>query len=214
MNAQFEQALLLAQIEVQESTFSTLGKELHDNIGQLLSTAKMMISITKQTVPNAPNALHTAYDTLSKAIIELRAISKTLNKEWLEQFDLVDNLKAEAEHINSAKVVKVHFSSEVKLSINRDKQIILFRIIQEAIQNAIKHASPGSIDISINTYDEKLIVIIKDDGVGFDESVKSLGVGILNMRQRAKMLGGVIEWKNNKDGCSVAIRLPEDGEQE
>jgi signal transduction histidine kinase len=208
MNAHFEQTLLRSQIEVQEATFSTLGKELHDNIGQLLSTAKMMLSITQQQVADAPAALHSAYDTVGKALIEVRSLSKMLNKEWLQQFNLIDNLLAEATHINASGIVGVHLSSGHPMSLTTDKQIILFRIIQEAIQNAIKHASAKNIYIKIDTQNDFHTITVKDDGVGFDITVKSEGVGILNMKQRVTMLGGTIEWQTSDEGCSVVIHVP------
>ncbi len=208
MNAQFEQTLLKSQIEVQEATFSTLGKELHDNIGQLLSMAKMMISIVEQHIPDAPAALHSAYETLSKALIEVRSLSKTLNKEWLEQFNLIDNLLAETSHINSSGIVSVHLSPDNSFSLSTDKQIILFRIIQEAIQNTIKHANANNIYITFDKQVHLHSITVKDDGVGFDNAAKSEGVGILNMKQRVKMLGGTIEWKTKHAGCAVIINIP------
>ena len=84
----------------------------------------MMISITQQNIPDAPASLHSAYETLTKALKEVRTISKMLNKEWLEQFNLVDNLSVEAEHLNSSNIVKVHISSIDNLPLNIDKQII------------------------------------------------------------------------------------------
>lgn len=208
MNAQFEQTLLKSQIEVQEATFSTLGKELHDNIGQLLSTAKMMISISQQQVVNPPAALNTAFETLGKALTEVRSISKMLNKEWLEQFNLLDNLASEAAHLNSSGIVTVQLDADGPLSLNTDKQIILFRIIQEAIQNAIKHANANNIYITINTQNNWHNITIRDDGTGFDITAKSEGVGILNMKQRAKMLAGTIEWQISEQGCAVVIDMP------
>src|SRR4051812_15492498 len=124
MNARFEQTLLRSQIEVQEATFSSLGKELHDNIGQLLSTAKMMISVSEQQLDNPPAALHTAFETLGKALAEVRSISKMLNKEWLEQFNLIDNLLAEAAHLNASGIINMHLSAAGSLSLDSDKQII------------------------------------------------------------------------------------------
>src|SRR6266513_5304855 len=92
MKQTFEQTLLQSQIEVQEATFSILAKELHDNVGQLLSSSKMLLGITQRNFSNAPETLTIAEETLGKAITELRSLSKSIDKEWLEQFDLIDNL--------------------------------------------------------------------------------------------------------------------------
>ncbi len=204
----YEQALLQSQIEVQEATFSTLSKELHDNIGQLLSTAKMLLGITEINLTNPPDTLITANATVGKAINELRSLSKSLSKEWLEQFDLIENLTTEVNRINSADVVKLHLLHPDKLSLEADKQIILFRIIQEAIQNAIKHAYAKNIYIDISQQEGLLATAIKDDGNGFDEAGISDGVGIINMKHRAKLLGGSVQWQSSNKGSIVLITLP------
>lgn len=208
MNAQFEQALLQSQIEVQEATFSTLSKELHDNIGQLLSTSKMLLGITEINLTNPPDTLRTANETVGKAINELRSLSKSLSKEWLEQFDLIENLTTEVNRINSADAITLHLSHPDKLALEADKQIILFRIIQEAIQNAIKHSSAKNIFINITQQEDLVTTTVKDDGSGFNEATASDGVGIINMKHRAKLLGGSVEWHSSNEGSTVLITLP------
>jgi signal transduction histidine kinase len=205
----YEQALLQSQVEVQEATFSTLGKELHDNLGQLLSTAKMLINVTSMNLENVPDSLNTADETISKALSELRSLSKTLNKEWLSQFDLIDNLKREINRINTSKTVQVHLEEFDKLYLDTDKQIILFRIIQEAIQNSIKHASAKNISIKLNAATSRVEITVADDGLGFDPVGKTDGVGILNMKQRTKLLGGNFKlFSDKEDGTRIVISLP------
>ena len=95
MKKTFEETLLLSQIEVQEATLSILSKELHDNVGQLLSSSKMLLGITHRNMTDTPETLTIAEETLGKAINELRSLSKSIDKEWLEQFSLIDNLTTE-----------------------------------------------------------------------------------------------------------------------
>lgn len=204
----YEQALLQSQIEVQEATFSTLSKELHDNIGQLLSTAKMLLGITEINLTNPPDTLITANATVGKAINELRSLSKSLSKEWLEKFNLIENLTTEVNRINSADVMKLQLSHPDKLLLEADKQIILFRIVQEAIQNAIKHASAKNIYVNILYENDFLKTMVKDDGAGFSQQNVSDGVGIINMKHRAKLLGGTVEWQSGNNGSTVLITLP------
>lgn len=203
----YEQALLQSQIEVQESTLSTLSKELHDNIGQLLSSAKMLLGITERNILNPPDTLITANATVGKAINELRSLSKSLSKEWLEQFNLIENLATEVSRLNSADAIKLHLSHPDRLLLENDKQIILFRIIQEAIQNAIKHAAAKNIYIDIKQNSNVLTTTVRDDGSGFDKEKLPDGVGILNMKHRAKLLGGSVEWQSSYEGSVVLITL-------
>lgn len=208
MKKDFENTLLQSQVEVQESTLSTISKELHDNIGQLLSTVKMFLGITEINLINPPTSLITAKETLSKAITELRSLSRSLSKEWLQQFDLIKNLEAEVSRMNLSNTMQVQFYHCGTLSSIADSQIILFRIIQEAIQNAIKHSSANKIDISLTAENDLFTTIIKDNGKGFEQQQTTEGVGILNMKQRTKLLGGTIEWVCGNEGCTVIVKLP------
>jgi len=210
MQQDFEQQLLQSQMEVQEATFSALGKELHDNVGQLLSSTKMLLGITQRNLSNVPDTLTTAEETLGKAIQELRALSKTLNKEWLEQFNLIENLQTEAARVNATDhlQVTIHHNNH-SLPLQTDEQIILFRIVQEALQNAIKHAEAKHITISFMVDVHSLNILIEDDGNGFDVSQTPSGVGFINMNHRTQLLGGTIRWEASPQaGTRVSIHLP------
>ena len=111
----FQQEILKTQLETQEDTFYQVGEEIHDNIGQLLSSTKMLLGLTERSLPSIPDPLRTAQETLGKAISELRALSKSLNKEWLHQFNVIQNLETEIERINSSHVLKLELQSNVKL---------------------------------------------------------------------------------------------------
>jgi signal transduction histidine kinase len=155
--------------------------------------------------------LQIAEDTLSTAIQHLRALSKSFSRQWLDQFNLIENLKAEVERINSSRAIAVKFTHELmELPLQAEPQIILFRIIQEAIQNCIKHARPQVIDISIRKAAQQLILIIADDGAGFDKAgMSAIGIGIRNMQHRTRLLGGDIRWEvTTAGGTAVLITLP------
>lgn len=209
----FEHALLQSQVEVQEATLSTLATELHDNIGQLLSSTKMLLGITERNVGTLPDSFMVANETLGKAISELRSLSKSLNKEWLEQFNLLENLDAEVDRINAGQTVAVQLTHPPNINLRSDEQIILFRIIQESLQNAIKHAHPNAINIKIESLDSSLTVTIIDNGCGFDAEHNKTGHGFTNMRKRTELLGGTIEWKSEEQaGCTVKIVVPTNAE--
>ncbi len=204
---EFNKQLLRSQIEVQESTFAALSKELHDNIGQLLSTAKLLLGISERSILQPPDTFFTAGETVGKAIIELRALSKSLSKEWLEQFDLIQNLETEVTRINSTKILQIIFEHPNKLDLDSDKQIMLFRILQEAIQNVIKHSNATRIDINIIQTKVELEATIQDNGNGFDIKKMSEGLGINNMKQRTKLLNGIITWLSSDSGSQVIVKL-------
>jgi len=206
----FQQEILKTQLETQEDTFHQIGEEIHDNIGQLLSSTKMMLGLTERSLPSIPDPLKTAQETLGKAISELRSLSRSLNKEWLHQFNVIQNLETEIERMNSAHVLKLELDTTAKvLSLSPEGQVMLFRIIQEALNNSIKHANAKTIQVTIHQ-NEVIKVSIIDDGTGMHNSQEnSFGVGMINMKHRTSLLGGTIEWLPvENSGTEVRIQLP------
>jgi signal transduction histidine kinase len=189
LEKQYQEQLLQSQIETREHTFNQISEELHDNVGQLLSSTKMLLNATLLESKNLPESITMAEETISKAIQDLRSLSKSLNEEWLHQFNLVQNLEAEKNRINAARNIDVQFSSQFdQLPLEPGAQVMLFRVVQEALQNCIKHASPKNISIQIKRVDNSLELIICDDGSGFNiQSVKKQSLGLRNMEHRTKV---------------------------
>jgi signal transduction histidine kinase len=209
LSNQFHRELLKARLEAQEETLNNLGAELHDNIGQLLSSSKFLVSIADRELPSPSATLKIVDETMSKAIYELRNISKSLNSGWLEQFSLVENLNAEAYRIMGSKQVEVTLQLPPEVNIGADRQMMLFRIVQEALQNSIKHGNTSSISVHVETQKESLYISIMDNGKGFNYSDSTKhGVGIINIRHRANLLGGEASWKSSPQGTTVTIQLP------
>jgi signal transduction histidine kinase len=155
--------------------------------------------------------LNTAEETLGKAIQDLRALSKSLNNEWLEKFDLIENLSAETHRINAARTMHVSlYCSGKKMPLPASGQVMLFRIIQEALQNSIKHGEPEIIRIYLQAGPELIDVNIIDDGKGMPaEPTGKHGMGMLNMQHRSRLLGGSIHWRSIPgEGTQVHIILP------
>jgi len=209
MEADFENQLLQAQLETQEETLHQLSTEIHDNVGQLLNSTKLLIGLTQRSLPEPPETLLMADDTLGKAIQEIRSLSKSLNKEWLQQFNFIENLEAEISRINAARSLQINLYRPDILSMKASEQIILFRIVQEVLQNAMKHAFAKTIEIKIKEDNRLLTILISDDGTGFDESTITQSVGLLNIKHRTKLLGGTVRWLSSiNHGTQVTIQIP------
>ena len=210
MQSQFNEALMQSQLETHEATLNQISEEIHDNIGQLLSSTKMLLGITERNLENIPDTLKTAEQTLGKAIQDLRSLSKSLNKEWLHQFNITDNLKTEVDRINTARTIRTeYFTSTTFLPMQAEAQVMLFRIVQEAVQNCIKHANAQRITIRTLYSHEQITVTVDDDGDGFMQANQTAsGVGMMNMQHRTKLLGGTIAWNPLTQGTQVFISLP------
>jgi len=211
MQQELQQQLLQSVLETQEYSLNKISRELHDNIGQLLSSTKMLLGIAEMELDNVPDTLKTAEQTLSKAIQDVRLLSKSINKEWLHEFNLIENLQAEKQRINAGRDIQVELDSKhAKLALEPEAQVILFRVVLEALHNSIKHASAKQIVIKIEHTANNFHLTVKDDGHGFDiKSAKKENTGLHNMEQRIKLLGGDIKWiSSDKKGTLIKIKIP------
>lgn len=211
MQNTFNQEILKTQLETQEATFHQISEELHDNVGQLLSTTKMLVGIAERALKEPPDALKTASETLSKAIQDLRSLSKSLSNEWLHQFNIIENLQAEIDRLKAAREVEALLQSNIHmLPLEPQEQVMLFRVMQEALQNSIKHAHATVIKVAIEVGNDNVYLCLSDNGFGFDvAAVAQSGVGIMNMKHRVALLRGRIDWTSAEGkGTKVEINLP------
>jgi two-component system NarL family sensor kinase len=207
MENTYQTQLLQSRLEVQEQSFRYFSEEIHDNIGQLLSIVKMQLynirnsSREQEIVTKATDC----NELLGKAITDLRNISHTLNSGYIGKAGLADAIEKDLEYIRSAKEIKctLHRSGD-EHTLGNERELLVFRIVQEAISNAVKHASPSAIDIYLNYSPASLQVVIEDNGSGFDMSAhQKSGIGLNNMHVRAGLLKGNIEVRSEKEKGTV-----------
>ena len=212
MENNYHNQLLQSRLEVQEQSFKYFSEEIHDNIGQLLSMVKMQLYNIKSSSgePDIVEKATASNELLGKAITDLRNISHTMNSAFVDKAGLESAIAKDLEYIQSAKEVQctLHKTGE-PYNLGNEQELLVFRIVQEAIANAIKHASPTIVDVSLHYAPEGLKVEIKDNGAGFDmQTIASNGLGLNNMQVRARLLNGdlkVISEKNK--GTIVTLDL-------
>ncbi len=186
----FNTELTKTQIEIREETLRHISWELHDNIGQLMTLAKIQV----QMLGDKPDNLEEASETIGTAINELRSLSKMINPDALNKMSLPDALTLEIERFNRLKFI----NSTIKISgtpINFDtkREIIIFRILQEFFSNTIKHSKAKTLDVILKYSDNNLIIKAIDDGVGFSAETPKAGIGLTNMTSRAKLINAILE---------------------
>jgi len=208
----YRNQLLLSRLEVQEQSFKYFSEEIHDNIGQLLSIVKMQLynirnSSHEEEVVTKANDCN---ELLGKAISDLRNISHTLNSAFVSNAGIADAIEKDLEYIRSAKDLKctLHVTGE-EYSLGSERELLIFRIIQEAISNAVKHASPSAIDVYLDYKPACLSVIIEDNGSGFNthENTKG-GIGLNNMHVRSDLLKGDLQINSVKEkGTTIKLTI-------
>lgn len=205
----FERELAASQIEIKEQMLNYIGQELHDDLGQKLSVAKMMTSRSLSVSGNEDQEMFDEVNQLiGECIQDIRNLSKTFITENIVHFGIIDSLEKEIQRIEKLKLVEVDFNTNIQdVDINSKHSLILFRIIQECINNSLKHANAKNIKIDIEDQQDQLKVMIEDDGKGFlfGREIES-GSGLKNMSNRAKLIGAVLDIKSTKNlGTRITI---------
>jgi hypothetical protein len=186
----YETELAKTQIEIQEQTLKNISWELHDNVGQLLSVAKMQLNmLSTQIEDNNRTRLVELSDVIGKSLQDIRLLSRTLNHEVLHDMGLKKALKLELQRFNRLKFLKATFQVDGEEQDIDDKdEIIIFRIFQEFFSNVMRHSKAQQLDVKLDYNGEKLTVLATDDGIGFNFSNRSKGMGLINMESRSKLI--------------------------
>ncbi len=184
-----------AIISAQEDERSEIGRELHDNVNQLLGATRLYIDMARKNCENREAYLESSSTYTLTAIDEIRKLSKTLITPMIRELGLVESVKDMIEDIMQVHAVKIIFVSSnfEEDRLNEKFKLNLFRIVQEQINNTLKHAKANVIQIDFNEFADYISIGISDDGVGFDPSVSRKGVGINNILSRAELYKGLVE---------------------
>ena len=217
LESQFSQALLQTQLEIQEQTLKTISEEIHDNIGQALSLAKLKlntIDITKQE--QLIEKITDSKNLVSKAIQDLRDLSRSLNTDNIAAMGLIRALEYELELFR-----KSGFTTDLRISgtitrMEPQRELIIFRIVQEALTNIIKHAEAGTITVMAVYNTDTLELQVQDDGKGIPvildinkEESSNKSLGLRNMHNRAKMVGATFSMESVPgNGTVIKLSIP------
>ncbi|UMB53018.1 histidine kinase [Lutibacter sp. A64] len=209
----FQEEINKSKLEIQEQALKNISWEIHDNIGQLLSVAKMQLNIVQMTLPEAEK--QQVYETgtiVSKSLEELRGLAKSLNPETIKNKGLIDSLELEMERFNRLKVIDASLNVTGNLyNLSNEKEIILFRILQEFCNNTLKYAKAHKLTIHLNFNKNNLEITAEDNGIGFNinDSSKQHGIGLLNIRSRGKLIGAKIDLTSTENiGTKLYISCP------
>jgi len=214
----FQEEIVKVQIENEEQTLNRISQEIHDNIGQILSLVKLNLNTVKveKCDTQTQKKIEGTKELVSKAINDLRQLSKSLNSIHLSQQYLSDSIKQELEVINRTE----EFTTELILcgderTFESQKQLIIFRIIQETLNNIVKHAKAKLIRVELDYELESFTIKVIDDGVGFDLSSQHLingkerGTGLSNISYRAKLIGASLDIDSQKGkGTAITLNMP------
>jgi len=205
----FQSELVKTRIEIKDQTLCEISKELHDNIGQIISVAIMQLNICISSKDVQMNELKDLKTLLAKSLDELRILSRIINKDNLLQNNFLEAIQQDLERIKKLKKIKFNFNQIGAVpTINKEHELIIYRIFQEALHNSLKHSRSDLFDVHIETTDSLFTLKLKDFGIGYDLEKSNSGIGLNNMKLRAKLIGAELILNSDSTGTSVTIEYP------
>jgi two-component system NarL family sensor kinase len=207
MTNKYAQELLRSQLEIQEQTLRTISQEIHDNIGQVLSLAKLQLYSLKDNCTQ--NDLQPTKELISKSINDLRDLSKSLNPDRIADIGLMESIKHELQLLQKTNAMETLFEVRGQMrKIPPEKKIIVFRIFQELMNNAIRHSQASLLSVVMDYQPDSLHLILTDNGKGFDGSAKK-GIGLQSMQNRAGMIHAALHLDSAKGrGAKAELIVP------
>jgi PAS domain S-box-containing protein len=212
-HARLLQSLSHRLFEVQEEERRHIARELHDEIGQALTAAKLNLKIIAPHVPPAgAGRLEDSAQILDRLLVQVRELSLDLRPPLLDDLGLVPALRWLADQQARRAGLRVTLTSNVEgLEMAAPLRTACFRVVQEAITNAIRHARSATVTVELRAEPERVWLVVQDDGAGFDQAAMrrraahGASVGLLSMNERVSLLGGGLEI-NSAPGRGTEIR--------
>lgn len=209
----FEEEITKSKLEIQEQALQNISWEIHDNVGQLLSVAKMQINMMQYGLPEKEQqSIAEIGDIVGKSLQELRGLAKSLNPETIKNKGLVESLNQEIERYNRLNFINASLEvSEDYFELSNEKEIILFRILQEFCNNTLKYSKAKNLKINLDFKTDLLNIIAEDNGIGFDinDISKQTGIGLINIKSRGELIGAKIDLKSDTNkGTKLYISCP------
>ena len=206
-----QKAINQATVDTQEAERSEIGKELHDNVNQVLTTTKLYLDLALSSPELKDELIEKSNRNIINVINEIRQLSRSLMDPSIDDLGLIDSIHDLVENINLTRKLHVKLVTDKKIETLLDKnhKLTVFRIIQEALNNAIRHAKATTVLIKFTHPKNDIEIVIEDDGIGFEPSSVKKGAGLKNIQNRIYLINGShnIQSAPGK-GCRIIIRFP------
>lgn len=200
-----------ATILAQEKERAEIGRELHDNINQILTTTKMYLDMALAEADIREELMLKSHQNISSAIEEIRILSKSLVPPSLGDIGIKEALTEMINNLNLSQKIDIRFrtSGLNKAQINSNVQLTVFRIVQEQVSNILKHSKATEAEVKVSVTKNDLTVTITDNGIGFDTRKRGKGIGLMNITSRAEVHNGSVEVISAPgNGCTLRISIP------
>lgn len=200
-------------LAAQEQERRFLARELHDEVGQVLTAVSLNLETLRAVAPpDAQAAIEDSTAVVAEAIRQVRSLSLDLRPPMLDDFGLAPAVKWFIDQQNKRAGLPINADIPENLPrLPTEHEAGCYRIIQEAVTNALRHAKPGRIDVTVTRDAGAVTLAVTDDGYGFDPAASGTGFGLAGMRERAALMGGSLRVQSEYgNGTTVTARVPLD----
>ncbi len=197
--------------EAKETERSDIGRELHDNVNQLLGVSKLYLDMAKHGSENSEMYIRRSSEYTMTAIDEIRKLSKELTSDTIKHFGLCEAIKNICRDTMEVHPVRITCAMQAFKEKGMDDKFRhnVFRIVQEQLNNILKHASATAVTISLSQNKRFITMAISDNGVGFDIGIKRKGIGMDNIKNRAASCNGTVDIVSQPGhGCTLTVKFP------
>ena len=206
---QEQKTVTRAILKAEEAERNYIGRELHDNINQILASTKLYLSMAAKQNPRVNNLIKYPMELIDNTISEIRLLSSK-NVTPVRNINLKELIQLLVENLNVNTRLKTIFDYKITNEIDDDDlKINIYRIVQEQVNNTLKHAAALHANISIEMIENVIRIALSDDGKGFDTNKRKEGIGITNMINRVESFNGKIDIESAPGkGCKIKIEIP------
>jgi PAS domain S-box-containing protein len=213
LNQELGKQKLVAQaaIDAQEKERAQIGKELHDNINQILTTTKLYLELAKTDEQNRMNLVGRAAQNIVNTIQEIRQLSRSLVPPSIGDLGLVASIADLVENVRIANIIHIEFHALQfdENVIENNLKLMLYRVVQEQVNNVLKHAQAKNLIIELTADQQALRLQLSDDGVGFHPGQIKRGLGLSNISSRANLFNGQVQILSEPGkGCKLIVTIP------
>jgi signal transduction histidine kinase len=187
--------------EVLEEEIKRIAYAVHDEAGQLLVAVHLALADVVREAPDSRWRIENINDLLKKVEVQLRQFSHELRPTILDDLGLVPAIRFLAGTVSKRSNLPIRVSAEIPERLSSSAEVAVYRVVQEALTNAVKHAQARSVSVEILEQDSRVHCIIQDDGVGFspdsvNQEGQRKGLGLLAMQERLNAVGGIIQFES------------------
>lgn len=213
MDIDYQQKMIQSQIDSQEVERKRIAADLHDSIGSLLWAAKLNMAFLGRSIPlegEVKDSYNETLKILDQSIDSVKRISWELTPEAFQHIGLSASIKEMCSRLDGKGLSLVVEETGKIIFWRDDRALMVFRIVQELINNAVKHARASVINVTLSWQPEDLMIEVSDDGIGFKPSETSRnGVGWWNIMHRSKKIDAVVSVKENQErGAAIELKVP------